>query len=88
MPRSEAAAPDEREHGHGRGRPVNTREGDGDRARGPGAEPSLSEAPPAGLPPDKHRRKEQVLTRHTASDVGSIADAVVVKDGEPFFLCP
>ncbi|HEY2916442.1 MAG TPA: glycogen debranching N-terminal domain-containing protein [Candidatus Limnocylindrales bacterium] len=88
MPRSEAAAPDEREHGHGRGRPVNTREGDGGRARGPGAEPSPSEPPPAGRPPDKHRRKEQVLTRHTASDVGSIADAVVVKDGEPFFLCP
>ena len=33
-------------------------------------------------------RKVQVLTRHSASSVRSIADAVVIKDGEPFFLCP
>ncbi|HYL39842.1 MAG TPA: glycogen debranching N-terminal domain-containing protein, partial [Candidatus Binatus sp.] len=33
-------------------------------------------------------RKAQVLTRHSASSVGSIADAVVIKDGEPFFVCP
>jgi glycogen debranching enzyme len=33
-------------------------------------------------------RKAHVLTQHTASLVRSIADAVVIKDGEPFFLCP
>lgn len=33
-------------------------------------------------------RKLQVLTQHTASGVRSISDAVVIKDGEPFFLCP
>jgi glycogen debranching enzyme len=33
-------------------------------------------------------RKEDVLTRQTASVVRSISDAVVAKDGEPFFLCP
>jgi glycogen debranching enzyme len=33
-------------------------------------------------------RKARVLTSHTASQVRSIADAVVIKDGEPFFLCP
>jgi glycogen debranching enzyme len=37
---------------------------------------------------DAQERKTQVLTSHTASRVGSIADAVVIKDGEPFFLCP
>src|SRR5436309_10937250 len=39
----------------------------------------------AGDPQD---RKSQVLTSHTASRVGSISDAVVIKDGEPFFICP
>ncbi len=34
------------------------------------------------------QRKTQVLTKHTASRVRSIADAVVIKDGEPFFICP
>ena len=33
------------------------------------------------------QRKQQVLTKGRASVVGSIADAVVAKDGEPFFLC-
>ncbi len=37
---------------------------------------------------DQRKRKTQVLTHHTASQVRSIADAVVIKDGEPFFLCP
>jgi glycogen debranching enzyme len=37
---------------------------------------------------DQRDRKSQVLTHHTASQVRSIADAVVIKDGEPFFLCP
>ena len=37
---------------------------------------------------DRGQRKSQVLTSHTASRVGSIADAVVIKDGEPFFICP
>src|SRR5690242_2965476 len=43
-------------------------------------------APPKGT--DQRDRKSQVLTHHTASRVRSIADAVVIKDGEPFFLCP
>jgi len=42
--------------------------------------------PPKGT--DQRDRKSQVLTHHTASRVRSIADAVVIKDGEPFFLCP
>ena len=33
-------------------------------------------------------RKAQVHSRHTPSSVSSIADAVVIKDGEPFFICP
>ena len=37
---------------------------------------------------DQRDRKSRVLTHHTASQVPSIADAVVIKDGEPFFLCP
>ncbi|HET9682110.1 MAG TPA: glycogen debranching N-terminal domain-containing protein [Candidatus Limnocylindrales bacterium] len=41
-----------------------------------------------GLPPARQERKAQVLTRHSASSVRSIADAVVIKDGEPFFICP
>jgi hypothetical protein len=43
---------------------------------------------PAAEPAQRARRKEQVLTQHTASIVRSISDAVVAKDGEPFFLCP
>ncbi len=34
------------------------------------------------------QRKEWVLTQTSSSHVESIADAIVVKDGEPFFLCP
>jgi glycogen debranching enzyme len=37
---------------------------------------------------EQHHRKQQVLTRGQASVVRSISDAVVVKSGEPFFLCP
>ena len=33
-------------------------------------------------------RKHEVLSHNHASSVGSISDAVVIKDGEPFFLCP
>src|SRR3954463_3154686 len=50
----------------------------------------VAEAAVLGPPPGAARRdrKRDVLSRHTASTVGSIADAVVIKDGEPFFLCP
>ena len=34
------------------------------------------------------RLKTQVLTHETASVVRSITNAVVVKNGEPFFICP
>jgi glycogen debranching enzyme len=37
---------------------------------------------------DEGERKAHVLTKHSASVVRSIADAVVIKEGEPFFLCP
>jgi glycogen debranching enzyme len=37
---------------------------------------------------DQGERKAHVLTKHSASVVRSIADAVVIKEGEPFFLCP
>src|SRR3954465_5722448 len=33
-------------------------------------------------------RKSNVLTRGDASQVRSIAEAVVIKDGGPLFLCP
>jgi glycogen debranching enzyme len=33
-------------------------------------------------------RKHEVLSHDQASTVRSISDAVVIKDGEPFFLCP
>ncbi|HEY3072482.1 MAG TPA: hypothetical protein VGJ46_06660, partial [Candidatus Limnocylindrales bacterium] len=36
----------------------------------------------------QRRRKTQVLTHETASVVRSITNAVVVKNGEPFFICP
>jgi hypothetical protein len=36
----------------------------------------------------QRRRKTQVLTHETASFVRSITNAVVVKNGEPFFICP
>ena len=37
---------------------------------------------------DQGERKAHVLTKHSASIVPSIADAIVIKEGEPFFLCP
>ncbi|HEU4571969.1 MAG TPA: glycogen debranching N-terminal domain-containing protein, partial [Candidatus Limnocylindrales bacterium] len=37
---------------------------------------------------EERGRKRQVLKRPQASVVRSISDAVVVKNGEPFFLCP
>src|SRR4029079_3884339 len=39
-----------------------------------------------GDPSDE--RKHEVLSHNQASTVRSISDAVVIKDGEPFFLCP
>jgi glycogen debranching enzyme len=41
-----------------------------------------------GADASRAERKTHVLTQHTASLVRSIADAVVIKDAEPFFLCP
>jgi glycogen debranching enzyme len=41
----------------------------------------------SGAQHDRHR-KQQVLARGHASQVRSISDAVVIKNGEPFFLCP
>jgi hypothetical protein len=45
------------------------------------------------LPPEKlgapsADRKHEVLSHNQAAAVRSISDAVVIKDGEPFFLCP
>jgi glycogen debranching enzyme len=39
------------------------------------------------VPHSSDGRKQQVLTKGRASVVQSITDAVVAKDGEPFFLC-
>jgi glycogen debranching enzyme len=36
----------------------------------------------------REERKDRVLTQGTAAIVRSISDAVVAKDGEPFFICP
>ncbi len=44
-----------------------------------------------GDPGSKHERAERkrnVLTQSQASKVESIGDAVVIKDGDPFFICP
>ena len=41
-----------------------------------------------GAAASRSERKTHVLTQHTASLVRSIADAVIIKEGEPFFLCP
>jgi glycogen debranching enzyme len=41
-----------------------------------------------GDPKARQDRKAQVLTHHSASRVQSIADALVIKEHEPFFLCP
>jgi glycogen debranching enzyme len=38
--------------------------------------------------PGSDERKVHVLSHHDASSVRSIADALVIKDGEPFFVCP
>jgi len=35
---------------------------------------------------EKHERKQRVLTKTTPSLAGSIADAVVIKNGDCFFL--
>jgi glycogen debranching enzyme len=50
--------------------------------------PARGEEHPARADEQRHERKERVLTQGTASIVRSISDAVVAKDGEPFFLCP
>ncbi len=39
-------------------------------------------------PEDQTDQKRKVLKRSQASTVRSISDAVVIKDGDPFFLCP
>jgi glycogen debranching enzyme len=46
--------------------------------------PATAPAPPA--PHEQAQRKQQVLTRHTPSVARAIADAVVLKDGDLFFL--
>lgn len=47
------------------------------------------DTPPTRRPPDDQSdRKRRVLKRSHASNVRSISDAVVIKDGDPFFLCP
>ena len=48
----------------------------------------VARLPGGGAAKEPTARKEQVLTQRTASIVHSISDAVVAKDGEPFFLCP
>jgi glycogen debranching enzyme len=49
------------------------------------AHTAASRQPPR--PADPEARKQQVLTHHTASKVPGIADAVVVKDEDVFFVC-
>lgn len=60
---------------HAQGRPKDT------QAAGKPSSADLSS------PTGRRTRKEQVLTRGSASVVRSITDAVVAKNGEPFFLC-
>jgi len=43
---------------------------------------------PARVARGRHHRKHEMLTRSHPAVVRSISDAVVIKDGEPFFLCP
>ncbi len=46
---------------------------------------------PSGAPRDTQKddeRKLRALTQEHASKVPSIGDAVVIKDGDPFFICP
>jgi glycogen debranching enzyme len=57
-----------------------------DTATRPAAQPSDRRHDPDAAG-DNHR-KQEVLARGHPSQVGSISDAVVVKNGEPFFLCP
>jgi glycogen debranching enzyme len=63
-----------------------------DSSRGSHADPSRERSPRGGGEGSGHhaeqQRKQHVLTHHSASTVRTIADAVVIKDGEPFFLCP
>jgi glycogen debranching enzyme len=47
-----------------------------------------SQAHPPRTGREQADRKAQVLTHGAASVVPSIADAIVIKQGEPFFLCP
>jgi glycogen debranching enzyme len=61
-------------------------QGAGDGSRGGNGNDAGDGTPPAHE--NQADRKTRVLTSHTASRVESIADAVVIKDGEPFFLCP
>jgi glycogen debranching enzyme len=44
--------------------------------------------PTSKSPEQEHSRRDQVLTKTAAAAVESIADAVVIKADEPFFLCP
>ena len=57
-----------------------------DRRSRPRAGVTMAVAPRSSDGPTE--RKSQVLSHHRPSTVRSIVDAVVVKDGEPFFLCP
>ncbi len=51
--------------------------------------PAADRPPPNGSSSNgRDNRKQQVLTKTQSSFVRSISDAVVIKDGEPFFLCP
>ncbi len=58
----------------------------------PAASAVVADYDAAAHPPttqhERARRKAQVLTRGSASNVSSISDAVVIKESEPFFLCP
>ncbi len=56
------------------------------RRHGPDAPPTDSHPPHSRQA--RQDRKATVLTHGSASVVSSITDAVVVKRGEPFFLCP
>jgi glycogen debranching enzyme len=53
------------------------------------AAPSEARPEPSSHAPSQgeQARKQQVLTRGRSTVVGSITEAVVAKDGEPFFLC-
>ncbi len=58
------------------------------QAKGQGGHAADVSSGRSGVPDDeKQQRKQQVLTKGRASIVGSIADAIVAKNGEPYFLC-